>query len=74
MLPVVYGAMAKKSFMLVLRRHQLLSGFVANDHLLRVSRQSRLTVTDKGDNEMIPGALHKSPGIYFTVEETPGKS
>ena len=22
---------------------------------------------------MIPGALHRSPGIYFMAEETPGK-
>ena len=24
---------------------------------------------DKGDNEMIPGAVHRSPGIYVTAEE-----
>ena len=24
---------------------------------------------DKGDNEMIPGAVHRSPGIYLTAEE-----
>jgi hypothetical protein len=28
---------------------------------------------DKGDNEMIPGAVHRSPGIYLTAEEKPGK-
>ena len=27
---------------------------------------------DKGDNEMIPGAVHRSPGICFKVEENPG--
>ena len=28
---------------------------------------------DKGDNEMILGAVHKSPGICFTAEENPRK-
>ena len=28
---------------------------------------------DKCDNEMIPGAVHRSPGIGLKVEETPGK-
>ena len=28
----------------------------------------------RGDNEMILGAVHRSPGIYFTAEENPGKS
>ena len=27
----------------------------------------------KGDNEMIPGTVHRSPGICLTVEENPGK-
>jgi hypothetical protein len=44
---------------------------------VRVPRQwplalSIISVTsvanDKDDNEMIPGALHGSPGIYFTTE------
>ena len=39
---------------------QLLSGFLANDHLLRMSHQS---ANDKGDNEMIPRAVHRSSGI-----------
>ena len=28
---------------------------------------------DKGDNEMILGAVHISPGICLTAEENPGK-
>ena len=28
---------------------------------------------DKGDNEMIPEAVHRSPGICLTAEENPGK-
>ena len=28
---------------------------------------------DKGDNEMILGAVHRSPGICLTAEETPRK-
>ena len=39
----------------------------------RVSLQSRLSGNDKGENEMIPGAVHRSPGIYFSSEENPGK-
>ena len=27
----------------------------------------------KGGNEMIPGAVQRSPGICLTAEETPGK-
>ena len=28
---------------------------------------------DKGDNEMVPGAVHRSPGICLTAEENSGK-
>ena len=28
---------------------------------------------DKGDNEMNLGAVHRSPGIYLTDMENPGK-
>ena len=28
---------------------------------------------DKGDDEMILGAVHRSPGICLTAEENPGK-
>ena len=34
---------------------------------------SRLSANDTGDNEMTPEAVHRSPGIYLTGEETPGK-
>ena len=37
-------------------------------HLPRVT-----AANDKGDNEMITGAVHRSPGIYLTAEENPGK-
>ena len=30
-------------------------------------------VNDKGHNEKIPGAVHRSPGIFLKAEETPGK-
>ena len=30
-------------------------------------------VNDKGDNEMIPGAVHRPPGICLRTEENPGK-
>ena len=29
---------------------------------------------DKGDNEITPGAVYRSPGIYLTAEENPRKS
>ena len=32
-------------------------------------RVSRLSAIDTGDNEMIPGAVHRSPGIYLTAED-----
>ena len=28
---------------------------------------------DKGYNVMIPGAVHRFPGIFLTTEENPGK-
>ena len=49
---------------------KLLSGLVANGHLPRFSRQS---ANGKGDNEIIPGAVYRSPGICLTVEKIPGK-
>ena len=62
-----------KCFKLVWRCQQLLSGFLAIGHLPRASRQSHLSNNDKGDNGMIPGAVHRSPGICLTAEENPGK-
>ena len=37
------------------------------------SGQSRLSANDKGNNEMIPGAVQRSPGIYLTAERNSGK-
>ena len=67
-------AAAKKSFKLVWRCHQFPSGFLTKGHLPQVSCQSHLPANDKGDNEMIPGAVHRTPGIYLIAEENPGKS
>ena len=57
-LPAVHGAMGcgQKCFRLVWRCHQLLSGFLARGHLPRMSLKS---TNDKGDNEMITGAVHR---------------
>ena len=55
-----------KSFRLAWRCHQLLSGFLAKGHF---SQFSRLLANDKGDNEMIPGAVHRSPGICLRAED-----
>ena len=38
----------------------------------RVSRQSRV-LDEKDGYEMIPGAVHRSLGIYLTAEKKPGK-
>jgi hypothetical protein len=51
--------------------HQLLSKFLAKGYLPRGSRQSRLLANDKGNNEKIPGAVHRYPGIHFIAEEIP---
>ena len=58
-------AAAKKSFKLVWSCHQLLSRFLATGHW-------RLSVNDKGDNEIIPGSVHRSPGIYLKAKDNPG--
>ena len=63
-------AAAKKNFQLMWRCHQLLSGFLAKGHLPRVSRQ---VSNDKGNNEMILVAVHRSPSICLTAEENPRK-
>jgi hypothetical protein len=33
-----------------------------------------LVINDKDNNEMILGAVHRSPGICLTAEANPGKS
>ena len=49
------------------------TGFPGNGYLLRVSRQSRLSANNKGDNEMILGAVHRSSSNYHTAEENSRK-
>ena len=73
--PVDHGAIrcCQRSFKLTWRCHQLLSGFLVNGHLLRVPCQSGLLANDKDVNEMIPGAVYTSPGIYIAAEESLGK-
>ena len=51
---VLCKSCSQKSFTLVSRCHQLLSGILAEGHLPRVSRQS---ANDKDDNEMITGSV-----------------
>ena len=65
LLSMELSAAVKKSFKLLWWCHQLLSGFLAKGHLLRVSRQP---ANDKGDNEMTPWTVHRSPGIYLIAE------
>jgi hypothetical protein len=74
-IPAVHGVMGcgQKSFKLVWGSHQLLSGFLANGNLPRLSRQSRLSANHKGDNEIIPGAVHRPPSICLKAEKNPEK-
>ena len=69
----VHGTMGsgQNTFMLVWRCNHLLSGFLTKGHLPRVSCKSLLSVSDKGDNEVKPGVVHRSPGIYLTAEKNP---
>ena len=61
--PTVHGAMdcGQENFKLVWPCHQLLFGLLAEDHLPRVSRQSRLSANDR--------VIMRFPCIYFRVEE-----
>ena len=63
-LPVVHGAMScgQKNFKLVWQCHLLLSRFLAKDHLPGVASVTSV-VNDKGDNEMIMGAVYRSPQL-----------
>ena len=59
-----------KNIKLVWWCHQLLSGFLVKGHLPRVSDRSlKIRVIMKWSRE----AVHRSPGIFFTAEENPGK-
>ena len=64
--------MPDASFNLVwLCHHQLLSEFLAKDHLPQMSRQLRMTANDNDGNEMIQGTVHRSPGIYLRLRKIP---
>ena len=56
----------QQSFKLVGRCHQFLCGFLANDHLPRVSHQSHLSANGKG-------TVQKFHDIYLRAEGNPGK-
>ena len=68
---LVHGAISfgQESFMLMCLYYQLISGFLSDDHLPRVSCQSGVSVGDKSDNVMIPVIVERCPGIYFKAEE-----
>jgi hypothetical protein len=68
-----HGLRPKKNIKLLWWCHQLLSAFLAKGYLPQVPRQSHLSANNKGDTEIIPGAVHRSPGSYLTPEENPGK-
>ena len=59
---------AAKKLILVWRGHHLLSGFLVNNHLSRVSCELHLSDL-KGET----GTVHRSPGIYLIAKESSGK-
>ena len=61
---------ASKSFKLVWR----CTSFSPGSWPKATSPSVTSVANDKGDNEMIPGAVHRSPGICVTAEENPGIS
>ena len=67
----MHGAIgcSQKNFTLVWRYHQFLSGFLVKGHMPQVSRHSCLSANNMDDNEMIPRAAHRSPGIPLAAEE-----
>ena len=65
---VVHGAMGcdQNSFKLEFQYHQLFSGFLVKGHL---SRLSRLSANDKGDNKMISGRCTDLLAFTLIAEE-----
>ena len=57
--------------MLVWWCHQRLSRFLANDHLPQVSRQSRMSANNKGDNEVKPGLCTDVLAFTLRLSRTP---
>ena len=55
--------------MLVWRALPFLFKLLVDDQLSRASPQSRPLANDKGVNEVKPGAVNRSPGIYIMVKE-----
>ena len=69
-----FSFLSTKGFKLVWWCHQLLSGFLVKGHLLLVLRQSRLSVNDKDDNEMIRGCAQNSLGLRKTLHNLSWKT
>ena len=54
--------------------HRLKWGLFPPNEVSRISVAAVTSVAnDKDDNEMIRGAVHRSPGICLSAEENPGK-
>ena len=71
--PWSHGLGPKKKTLLVWRCHQLLSGFLSQRPLSPSVASVTSVANDKGDNEMVLGAVNRSPGICLTVEENSRK-
>ena len=65
--------MRPKSFKLVWRCNHLLFGFPTNGHFPRVSHYGSQRANDKGDGKVKSVPFQRSPVIYLTSEENPGK-
>ena len=59
------------SYMLVWQFHEFLSEFLANGHLPRVLRQSRLPANDKGGNEVKSGLF--TDFLVFSLQLKTGR-
>ena len=70
---VPHGAMGcvQKSFKLLWRCHQLVSGFLVNGHLSEFTSVTCQLMISVIMNDI--WAVHRSPGIYLKVEENSGK-
>ena len=63
----------QKKFMLVWQRRKFLFKFLVNGQLPQVSCQSCQSANIKAENEVKPGAMNRSPGIYLKANKNPGK-
>ena len=70
---LAYRKLTEKPYVLSMKEWAAFTKALSLRPLAPRVTQSRLSGINKGYNEMIPGVVHRSPGIYLTAEENPGK-